>query len=301
MQCILCKSNRYTEIKGFVRTGNEFKVVECLECGHVQCDPMPSTESLQDYFNSNEEVKEIHKDYEKYIEHMIKLHEHETNRTAEFLIKHIDKSNSILEIGAGNGMLVDKMKSFGYIIDGLEISQEQRYLSRKFFGNELLPYNLLSEEVNDEVKHKYHVVCGFHVLHFINNPHLYIKKVIELLKKKGNVIFEIPNYNYFLLDMCKAFNDFFFKNMLCSYFKPNTLRALFAESGFTSIEIIGVQRYSFINAINWLYKGEPQIYQNRPPSYEVKEELSWLEDFYKQKLISELKCDTLIITAEYGE
>ena len=79
-----------------------------------------------------------------------------------------------------------------------------------------------------------------------------------------------------------------------SYFNPKTLKKVFQKAGY-NVKVFGVQRYSIENLINWKLSGKPQI---SLPTYNLPQELDWIDKYYKTQLEKQLKCDTLIAICE---
>jgi cyclopropane fatty-acyl-phospholipid synthase-like methyltransferase len=299
MQCILCSNQEYKKIKNFIRSGDMRKVVECLQCGHIQLDPISSAEHSQLLYDENKEAKDVFENvFDNFNMDYIKLvHEHDAERRLKFISKlDIKNSDHILEIGSGEGVLVNKLLLNGYTVDGLEISKERRSLCKKYFKINLLSNNFQIDEVPPSMKNKYDIIMGFHVFQCFNDPRLLIQRLKLLLKDGGKVIFEVSNYNDYMLN-CKSYNDFHFHDLCWSYYKPSILQNFFVDSGFVNVQIHYVQRYSFVNAVNWLYKGKPQISQTDRPIYDAVPELHWLEQLYKRKLVDTKTTDTIVLVA----
>ncbi len=64
-------------------------------------------------------------------------------------------------------------------------------------------------------------------------------------------------------------------------FNSNDLIKLLEDCGFKNIKKIFCQRYSIENAMHWIINGKPQI---KSPSYICKDELKWLNNYYKKRI-----------------
>lgn len=114
------------------------------------------------------------------------------------------------------------------------------------------------------------------------------------LKSTGQLIIEVPNVEDHLLAFCNQYNSFYWQRAHLSYYNASMLENVIKKTGFTKVNITGIQRYSLENAMHWLITGQPQI---NKPSYAVREELQWLDSYYRSQLTNSLTCDTLIATA----
>ena len=134
-------------------------------------------------------------------------------------------------------------------------------------------------------------IVMFHVLEHMREPIDFMNKCKKMLKPKGKIIVEVPNYDDFQLKLNKKYAEFYWQRAHISYFTPKILKKVFQKSHFKNINIIGIQRYSIENLFSWKLTNKPQI-QN--PTYDLGEEYSWIESNYKEELEKSLKCDTII-------
>ena len=291
--CVVCGGLTFKKIRGSVRDSQDYSVVECEYCQHQQLDPLPSIEKDQEFYDNDLQAKPLYKNLD--IQVLRKKATQDIKRRINFLRNIIDKESPILEVGTGYGLFMEQIEREGYNIQGIEISKSRRSIANSLCKSKIYNYNLLTDAISDEIKSKYHVVMLFQVLEHISEPVAFIIILKELLCNNGLLILEIPNLNDHLLNFCDKYKDFYYQRAHVSYFTPKTIDLLLRNTGFKDIKIFGIQRYSLDNLMNWLIKGGPQVSQ---PSYKVREELQWLDTYYRNHLSNELKTDTLMVIAK---
>ena len=107
--------------------------------------------------------------------------------------KYIDKSASIIEIGAGTGNVARFFIQEGYT----NVSVGEMHLNglkyAKGYGiKECYQFNLL----NTPFENEFDVVCMFDVLEHIKDDNLALQNIYKSLTKKGNIVLTVPSHNW---------------------------------------------------------------------------------------------------------
>jgi len=288
-QCILCKKSEFLEISKQVRDSKKHKIIQCKNCEHIQLYPIPSIIEEKIFYDKNLQDKNIK--YFGGIKENREKNFEDTLRRVSFISKIISKKNSILEIGSGHGFFLEAMEKLQFDIKGIEISKEKRDMAKKITKKEILNINLNNENLESE---RYDVMVMFHVLEHLSNPIEFVKKLKSNLNKNGKFIVEVPNGDDHQLFQNLKYTKFYWQRAHLSYFNPKTLKKVFQKAGY-NVKVFGVQRYSIENLINWKLSGKPQI---SLPTYNLPQELDWIDKYYKTQLEKQLKCDTLIAICE---
>lgn len=100
--------------------------------------------------------------------------------------------SSILDFGAGEGALSQRLKDCGYNICSVDIDETNFKADTNF---EKLDFNNPAE-VNIFLKKnrlKYDLVLGIEVIEHVENPWEYIKNLKSLVKKGGHIVISTPN------------------------------------------------------------------------------------------------------------
>jgi 2-polyprenyl-3-methyl-5-hydroxy-6-metoxy-1,4-benzoquinol methylase len=113
------------------------------------------------------------------------------------VLRNINISDKILDVGAGTGALTIPLSELGYDVDALDISTEMMsYISAAVPKVRLIEADLTNlENLND----KYDVVISRWVLpHFSNYPTI-LGEIKKVLKPNGKIVFDMPNGSQFQL------------------------------------------------------------------------------------------------------
>lgn len=274
------------EIKDGLRDSDNYKVFRCDDCGQVQVNPIPTVDEDRNYYNNDSQAKAVFEDVN--MEVMKSKSILDVNRRFEMFKDKINKNMNLLEIGCGYGFFVENLKNKGYDIKGIEVSNIRREYGIKALACEIYDINLLNQNISDSQKEKYDVIFLFHVLEHISEPEKFLRNIRKMLKKEGSLIIEVPNLDDHMLERSKEYRDFYFQRAHITYFNKTTLINLLTKSGYIDMEFEGVQRYNLYNALNWINKGEPMLGEISPRGIE------WVEEYYKNNLIKNMKCDTIV-------
>lgn len=111
----------------------------------------------------------------------------------DFLEKYnlIQLNHSILEIGSGNGNLLNHFYHQGYNIRGIEISLDRVQESQELYGD--LPLSRVHSEVLPFPDNSFDIVMSFDVFEHIQNSDRHLQEVHRVLKPNGSYIIQTPN------------------------------------------------------------------------------------------------------------
>lgn len=277
------------------RESDNHSVIQCEKCGLKQLLPMPTVEEDKLFYDQDTQARFVHKNMQ--LEDEILKGLPDVVRRVNLLNNQFEDNHaniSVLEIGSGNGLFLKHVSESGYDVEGIEISDTRRNNAVKMTSVPIYSYNIINQKLNKYTDKKYDAIVMFQVLEHIQSPAQFLRNAKTALKKSGIFIIEVPNVNDHLLAFCEEYNSFYWQRAHLSYYNSSILESLLRMVGFAKIDIIGVQRYSIDNAMNWLITGQPQI---NKPSYISREELQWIDNYYRKQLTNSLKCDTLIAIA----
>lgn len=287
-KCIVCNGRKSELISPKTRDSRQ-KIVKCSNCQLLQILPLPNEIEEKNFYDKDKQTKLIFKKIS--IKNLEKRTEADTQRRVEKIKKILSAGARILDVGCDYGFLVRDLNKNNYHCTGLEISIERRRIAKK-----VTKTNISSQKITgaNQSPIRYDAITLFHVLEHITNPIQLCQNIKTYLGPKGVLIIEVPNIKDYMLISSRPYFDFFWQKAHVSYFSPMTVHKVLKKAGYKKIKIIGVQRYSFENAINWLKVGKPQL---DLPTYHTTKELDWLENYYKNYLEQKLICDTLWVEA----
>lgn len=291
-RCIICQKDSFDVIKTGVRTDLFRKVYKCNNCGHLQLRNLLNSQELQEYYSKDMQAKEIFAEIS--LSNIFANARSDIERRFNLLSKYFDSESNLLEIGSGYGMFIKYCNDAGVSITGYEISDERRKSALSEYKVTLKNHDISTGLVLEE-QECFDGIVAFHVLEHIVDIGNFLKNIAKLLSLNGKVIFEVPNSDDYLLSECEAYSNFYWQPAHVSYFNKNTLSYALDLFGYKIVDLVGVQRYSIRNSYNWILNKKPEL---ETPTFNESNSLDWLDEYYKSRLISEFKCDTLVVVAE---
>jgi 2-polyprenyl-3-methyl-5-hydroxy-6-metoxy-1,4-benzoquinol methylase len=137
-------------------------------------------------------------------------------------------------------------------------------------------------------------MVSFHVLEHLPDPIEVLTEIKLKVKSGGLVIIEVPHARDLLLTLGnKEYKNFTLWSQHLILHTRDSLRKLLRYTGFTDVEIEGVQRYPLSNHLNWLANGKPGGHKS-PLSIIDSDELS---KAYCNSLSKLDQTDTLVAVA----
>ena len=110
-----------------------------------------------------------------------------------------------LEVGAGQGGLVNLYKKFTKDITLIEPDNRLFHLIKKKFRKKNIK---IKNQTIDKIKFKYQTIIYFDVLEHIKSDLKEVKIASKKLKKNGNLIFNVPAHQLFYNEFDKAVGHF---------------------------------------------------------------------------------------------
>lgn len=210
---------------------------------------------------------------------------HEFKRRSKFLKKEYLNGKNILEIGSSSGFMLKPFKRLNSHLFGVEPSSKFREYTNKI---DIKTFKNIDEAIKLK-KNSIDLLLHYYVLEHIDNPILFLKKIMKLLKKNGLMIFEVPNINDPLITIFKTknFDNFYWSVVHHWYFSALTLGNLLKKNNF-KFSFYFDQRYDLSNHITWMKDGTPGGSGKYNNIFSKK-----LITLYKNNLIKSGFCDTL--------
>jgi len=159
-------------------TGDVFRVMRCSQCALVSTSPIP--ESLERYYPRS------YRRYNPVILAILKtLYRWRVARWSTLF----DKPGSALELGCGDGFMLNALRSKGWSVCGTERTDEMARFAREHFGLTVIVENTtpLSNEK------KFELVIMFQVLEHLADPLQQLSRARALVADRGKVVVCVPN------------------------------------------------------------------------------------------------------------
>jgi len=268
MICPLCRSKKISLIwNKKIRSGKnlwtkkKFKISKCNNCDLVflnnRSDQLLDNKIFRKKFDGNNTIaqyKSFNKPREKY-----KL---------QVIQKYVNFSNkSILESNCGAATNLDLLCKNSKLTAGLD-----SYIYKNHVEKKHIFFSTLNELKTSKIK--FDIILSLSELEHQYNLLLFLNTLKLKLKKKGIIIFRIPNYNniyrYMLGD---NFLKYDFRLSHNYYFSEQSCDFLFKKAGFKILRKLGLQEYSVNHLLEYIKSGKRVTkYKNlinKPKSKEI--------------------------------
>ena len=107
-----------------------------------------------------------------------------------WLIKNFKKTEKVLEMGYGDGVITDNLAKEDINLTVVEGSSVLVEKARKKYPN-INFINSLFEEI--DINEKYETILALHVLEHVDEPVRVLNHIKKILKPNGRIIIEVPN------------------------------------------------------------------------------------------------------------
>ena len=203
-----------------------FRVVQCIHCGLVFLNPMPSQEELAEHYPD-----------EYYVQYVL---------TPEIEIEIVPyrTGGRILDIGCGNGQFLEVHRQLGWDTYGVEVSQMLLKVLRSKRLN-VLNGTLLDA---DFPKNYFDVVRLNHVIEHLCSPTETMMEVRRILKPGGRISIATPNIHSLIYALFKKRWFQLDAPRHLYYFSVKTLQGLCLKAG------LQVDRIHYVSH-NWSWWG----------------------------------------------
>jgi len=252
--CPICGSNnskRFLEAKDHNVSGDKFTIVECADCEFRFTSPIPSENTIGNYYKSENYVS--HSDTKKGV--INKIYHIVRNRAIkqkEKLATKYSSSNTILDIGCGTGDFLGYCKNQNWKTFGLEPDESARKIALEKNGIKANGLDHLFQMEENSVD----VISMWHVLEHVYNLNKDITQYKKILKEDGTLIIAVPN--------CSSKDAAHYKENWAAYdlpihlyhFRPKNIIELFKNHEMEVVDILPMKFDSYyISMISEKYKG----------------------------------------------
>jgi 2-polyprenyl-3-methyl-5-hydroxy-6-metoxy-1,4-benzoquinol methylase len=227
-RCILCTASSFRVI----HRKDEWKYLLCQNCGLVCLHPKPTTQTLtknyEDYLSV--QPKEI-SNWELMIRPVV-------TRSADLIESRSRTARGkLLDIGCGYGFFLQEMKSRGWQVNGIEISQTGRQYAKSRWGIEVFSEPLENLQFPEN---SFDVVTLFYVIEHLLEPLSLMKAVNRILKPNGLVLLRWPHSTPIvkLLGSLSRKLDLYHTPYHIYDFSPKTIERLLNQTGFSRVKTL---------------------------------------------------------------
>ena len=223
-----CKTKDYS----YQSCDNIFKINKCLKCDLLYLENQPNYLEYDLIYNSK--YKAYSSIYNNYFSFFFRNATYIANFLKYIKLKKIiiNSDFKILEIGSGNGQLISIIQRNKNIkFDNISIIETNKDLSSKFKEKGYDSHNCSFEVF--ESNRNYDLIIANQVFEHLKNPKTVINKLKKILKPKGILFLETPNFD--CLEN-KIFNNSYWGGIHAPrhmyIFNLKSLKKLFEDNGF---------------------------------------------------------------------
>lgn len=249
--CTSTQNNSYLSVKDHFLSKEKFSLMLCKQCDLLFTHPRPDISLIGNYYKSEDYVS--HSSTKKGLVNRIYnlVRSYTLNKKIK-LIASLTNGKNLLDIGAGTGHFLNKAKSAGFQVTGLEPDDDARKMAATLNNVDLLPIDELS---NIPAASK-DIVTMWHVLEHVYNLTADLKSISTLVKENGVLIIAVPNYTSYDAQYYKADWAAYDVPRHLYHFSPKSIIHLVEKFGFTHEQTLPMKFDSYyVSMLSEKYKG----------------------------------------------
>lgn len=255
MKCYLCQSSRLTVIRTKLRHNIIRNVLKCEDCGLVYLEP--KKENLRSFYA--EEYRKLYtpvKDKALNSREIFEMYLPYQHSRIDEIKDRLTPDMKVLDVGCSAGHFLYVLRDYVQESIGIEYNKENAEFVNRELG--IKTYTEPIEETDLSLEY-FDLITAFQVLEHVDDPIQFLTTLSKYLKPDGYLYIEVPNINDALISMynIESYCDFWYREPHIFYYSPKTLSTMLERSGFKG-DISTIQRYNFVNQMNWILTGSPQ-------------------------------------------
>ena len=170
------------------------------------------------------------------------------------LLSLLDKSKNqcILDLGCGNGYLVNYLISQGYNVFGTDASEEGINIAKQANPDRFFIQDLSTGELPGELQNlNFDTIISTEVIEHLYDPEGFIRFCKQALNGKGEIILSTPYHGYFKNLTLSLFNKWdshlgpLWLGGHIKFWSRATLSRILTNTGFTVIAFKGCGRFTY--------------------------------------------------------
>lgn len=230
--CPICQSTTFTTAltsKDFTVSGELFHIKECNNCHFLITSPSPEIQDLASYYQSKEYISHTSKATSFINRIYLLARTYTLNKKVQLITQclPIITTKTILDYGCGTGEFLQKCKSQGWDINGVEPASTPRQKAetncQQSIGSSL-------EEITSK---DFQIITLWHVLEHIPDLGSILTKLHQKLHSNGRILIAVPNPSSWESNHYKNFWAAYDVPRHLWHFNPQNLESLLRTYGFT--------------------------------------------------------------------
>lgn len=264
--CDYCSSDKYSTLfkapDHYFCNPGEYTIVRCSNCGLVYTNPAIKADEIANFYKDDIGYYKPEKNYEslsistKLVKKLLGYYfGYPISNVSSFekiilwplyqLVKSDLKSigypdyvegGTLLEIGCSYGRFLNKMKSLGWRVEGIDMNAKAVEYAKNELG-----LNVSQSTIETfSAKRKYDVILMRMVLEHVYSPKETLRSIRKLLKPGGVLIVNVPNFDGLEMQLFKSFAYGLQVPVHYTHFTPLTLKRYLEQSKF-HVEFVSFQ------------------------------------------------------------
>lgn len=168
-------------------TKDIFQFIPCTSCSGFSTT-IPETVNIGDYYGQ----KYYRNEKGKFIPGVNELFLYQHKRTAKKLFERWDQPKIVVDIGCGQGVLMESLSQLGVKTYGVE-HDEASYWVLENPNVHIETHSKFYSGTGKQLKSKVDLVIFWHVLEHLENPVKALQEVYQLLDENGKLCISVPN------------------------------------------------------------------------------------------------------------
>jgi FMN phosphatase YigB (HAD superfamily)/SAM-dependent methyltransferase len=160
--------------------GKTAALAQCCECGFIFADPLPHA-NLTDLYGDMVDVAYVESSSARRVQ---------MRRIIDAIVRAYPQTKSILDVGAGTGLLVSESRKKGFRVDGVEPSHWCVDIARRINGVDLFCGTL---ETSADKLGEYDSVVLIDVIEHLGDPMRLLSQALDRLSAKGVLVIVTPD------------------------------------------------------------------------------------------------------------
>jgi 2-polyprenyl-3-methyl-5-hydroxy-6-metoxy-1,4-benzoquinol methylase len=224
--CILCNGSNFR----IIHQKDHWKYLRCLNCDLVSLDPRPSQKELMSNYLNYLPIQP------KEIEAWEIMMRPVIVKSANLIESRVRAgSGRLLDIGCGYGYFLKEMKSRGWMVEGIEISQTGRQYARDKWNIDVHSQSLENLNIPEN---SFEVITLFYVIEHVLDPLSLLIEMKRVIKPGGLILLRWPHSTPIvrMLGPLSQKLDLYHTPYHLYDFSPKTMEKMLKSCGFAEIE-----------------------------------------------------------------
>ncbi|MCX5781731.1 MAG: class I SAM-dependent methyltransferase [Elusimicrobia bacterium] len=231
-----------------------YNLVKCTNCEHIYLNPRPTKKTVTLLYEKYYSTKEPETGIASKMRGNFLLRSIYHKLTGEFLAEIIAKaSGKVLDIGCGQGILLEDLKAKGCEVYGVEINSGQAEIANKKKLN-VVCGDIYQAHYPDEF---FDCIVMNHTIEHMPNPESILNDVRRILKPVGKVFINCPNVNSYSARIFKQYWAGWHIPFHFNYFSIDSIKQLANICKFDIISIrTATPGYRFLTSLDAYKKND---------------------------------------------